>query len=431
MNDSRAPVPAGDEALASALGAPPWRDEAVLAHVAPRFSRHRAAFRGRVYLANHSLGRPLDATAQDLAEGLDAWYAAMGDAWDAWEAEDRAYRARLATILGVSRGDAIVPKTSAGQGLRAVLSSFDAPPRVVSTRGEFDSLDLILREWARRGRLALAQVAPRPPVPGARDGRALDHYDAADLLAAIAPGTDLVVVSDVLFQTGERLPGLDDVVRRAHAVGAKVLLDVYHSAGVMPLDVEASGVDFAVGGAYKYLRGGPGACFVYVAPRWLDAGLRTLDTGWFAKDRRFDYRRPDPPAFARGGDGWLESTPPALTMFQARAGQRLALALGAAAVRTDSIARQRALVGRLAEAGIRAIGGDASRGAFVVVPFLDGPDGVAGRVASALADRGVSTDARGACLRLCPDLLTTDDESAFAADALADALRSLRLPGGA
>lgn len=431
MNDPRAPEPAGDEALASALGAPPWSDEAVLAHAAPRFSRHRAALRGRVYLANHSLGRPLDGTANDLAEGLDAWYAGMGDAWDAWEAEDRAYRARLATILGASRGDAIVPKTSAGQGLRAVLSSFDAPPRVVSTRGEFDSLDLILREWARRGRLALAQVAPRPPVPGARDGRALDHYDAADLVAAIAPGTDLVVVSDVLFQTGERLPGLDDVVRRAHAVGAKVLLDVYHSAGVLPLDVEASGVDFAVGGAYKYLRGGPGACFLYVAPRWLDAGLRTLDTGWFAKDRRFDYRRPDPPAFARGGDGWLESTPPVLTMFQARAGQRLAIALGAAALRIDSIARQRALVERLADAGIRAIGGDASRGAFVVVPFQDGPDGVASQVASALADRGVSTDARGACLRLCPDLLTTDDESAFAADALADALRSLRLPGGA
>lgn len=431
MSDPREPVGADFDAVAAALGVPPWTDDAVRLHAAPLFSRHRAAFRDRVYLANHSLGRPLDATAGDVSEGLDAWFAAMGDAWDAWEAEDRAYRARLAKILGAARDDAIVPKSSAGQGLRAVLSSYGSPPRVVTTRGEFDSLDLILREWAHRGRLSLVQVAPRPPVAGARDGRALDHYDAADLLAAIQPGTDLVVVSDVMFQTGERLAGLHDVVTRAHAAGAKVLVDVYHSAGVLPLDVEASGVDFAVGGSYKYLRGGPGACFLYVAPRWLDAGLRTLDTGWFAKDRRFDYRRPDPPAFARGGDGWLESTPPVLTMYQARAGQRWAIALGADALRTDSIARQRALVERLGASGILSIGGEASRGAFVVVPFHDAPDDHASRVASALAERGVVADARGPCLRLCPDLLTTSGESAFAAAELAAVLRSMRAEGAA
>lgn len=421
--------PAGDvfSAVAAALGPPPWADDAVRAHVAPRFSRHRAAYRDRVYLANHSLGRPLDATAHDLREGLDAWIAGLGDAWDAWEAENRAYRARAAAILGAARGDTIVPKTSAGAGLRAVLSTFDAPPRVVSTHGEFDSLDLILREWARRGRLSLMQVAPRAPVAGTRDHRALEHYDTDDLVAAIVPGTDLVVVSDVMFQTGQRVDRLDEVVARAHAVGAKVLVDVYHSAGVVPLDVDASGVDFAVGGAYKYLRGGPGACYLYVAPRWLDAGLRTLDTGWFAKDRPFDYRRPDPPDFARGGDGWLESTPPVLTMYQARAGQRFALALRAAALREDSLARQRDLVARLDAAGIAAVGGTTARGAFVVVPFAG--DGRAARVAGDLARRGIDTDARGACLRLCPDLLTSTDDLARAVEELASIVRSGRIAG--
>lgn len=429
MSDTGTPASGAFAAAAAALGPAPWTDVAVRERVAPLFSRHFAAFAGAVYLANHSLGRPLDATALDLAEGLDAWYAAMDGAWDAWEAEQRAWRVRLATILGAVQHDSIVQKTSAGQGLRAVLSTFDAPPRLVSTRGEFDSLDLILREWARRGRLALSQVSPRPPIDGARDGRALDHYDTADLIAAIVPGTDLVVVSDVMFQTGERLAGLPDIVARAHAVGARVLVDVYHSAGAMPLDLDASGVDFAVGGAYKYLRGGPGASFLYVSPRCLEAGLRTLDTGWFAKERRFDYLRPDPPAFAAGGDGWLESTPPVLTMYQARAGQALVLALGAAALRADSLARQRRLVAELDAVGIVAIGGTEDRGAFVVVPFRDATEGSAARASEALAGRGVRTDARGACLRLCPDLLTTDDESAFAADALAGVLRSLRLPG--
>ena len=418
MNDPRPPVTGVVADAASALGALPWSDERIAHHIAPLFSRHRSVYAGRVYLANHSLGRPLDCTADDVAEGIEAWYLAMGDAWDAWGAEEQAHRARLAALLGVARADAVIPKSSAGQGLRAVLSSFDRPPRVVTTRGEFDSLDVILREWARRGRLELVHVEFRAPVARARDGRALPHFALDDLLAAIGPGTDLVVVSEVMFQTGERLDGLAALVAHAHACGAKVMVDVYHSLGVLPVDLAALDADFAVGGSYKYLRGGPGASFLYVAPRWLDAGLRTLDTGWFAKDRRFDYRRPEPPAFAAGGDGWLESTPPVLAAFQARAGQELALSLGVAALRDDSLERQRALVAALDALGVRAIGGSVTRGAFVVVP-IDGPPDAARQAVDQLDARGVVADARGPYLRLCPDLLTPHDQIDAAARAVA------------
>jgi kynureninase len=422
MNDSRAPVSGAVAEAAFALATGPWTDDRVARHLAPLFSRHRAALAGRVYLANHSLGRPLDATADDVEDGMSAWYEAMGDAWDAWEAEEQAHRRRLAALLGAARPDAVVPKTSAGQGLRAVLGTFDRPPRVVSTHGEFDSLDVILREWARRGRLELSRVAPRAPQDGAS---ALPRYVVDDVIAAVTSGTDLVVVSEVMFQTGERVADIARLCAHAHACGAKVLVDVYHSLAVLPVDVAATDVDFAVGGSYKYLRGGPGACFLYVAPRWLDAGLRTLDTGWFAKDRRFDYQRPDPPAFAGGGDGWLESTPPVLAAFQARAGQELVLALGVAALREDSLARQRRLVDALASQGVRAVGGDEDRGAFVVVP-IDGPDGTARCVAEALAQRGVIVDARGAWLRLCPDPLTSAPDLARAASALGAVLAVAR-----
>jgi kynureninase len=424
MNDSFAPVSGVVADAAAALASGQWTDERVAHHLAPLFRRHLAALAGRIYLANHSLGRPLDATADDVEDGTTAWYEAMGDAWEAWEAEEQAHRGRLAALLGAARSDAVVPKTSAGQGLRAVLGTFDRPPRVVSTRGEFDSIDVILREWARRGRLELAQVAPRAPDARAGDAIALPRHDVDDIIAAVVPGTDLVVVSEVMFQTGERIADLGRLCAHAHAQGAKVLVDVYHSLAVLPVDVAATGVDFAVGGSYKYLRGGPGACFLYVAPRWLDAGLRTLDTGWFAKERRFDYQRPDPPAFARGGDGWLESTPPVLSAFQARAGQELVLALGVAAMRKDSLARQRRLVDALASLGVRAIGGDEGRGAFVVVP-IDGPDGTARRVVEAIAQRGVITDARGELLRLCPDPLTSEAHIDRAAVAIGDAIASL------
>ena len=388
----------------AALGDGALTEAGLAAHVAPLFTRVRAAYRDRVYLANHSLGRPLDATEDDVREALAGWYERMGETWESWNAESNAFRGRIARLLGTPCADCVVPKTSAGQGLRAVLNTYDAVPNVVVTRGEFDSLDVILRTYAERGRISLAFVEPRD-----------DGFAAGDILAAITPGTDLVVVSQVMFETGQIAPDLPAIVARAHAVGARVLLDVYHAVGVFPVDVAALDVDFAVGGSYKYLRGGPGACYLYIAPRHVDAGLATLDTGWFAKESPFDYARPHPPRFAKGGDAWLESTPAVLPLYQARAGQRLALAIGVDRLRAHSLGLQRRLVELLAERGTAARGGTPDRGAFVVVR-----DARARAVADGLAQRGIVADARGEWLRLCPDVLTVEAELVAAADALAE-----------
>lgn len=394
------------ESAVAALGPGPLAEAALVQHVAPLFSRVRAAWHDRIYLANHSLGRPLDATDDDVREGMAAWYAQMGGAWDAWAAEMAAYRTRLARLLGAPRPDCVVPKTSAGQGLRAILNSYDRVPRVVATRGEFDSLDVILREYARRGRIALTLVEP-----GADGALA-----TADILGAIGARVDLVVVSQVIFNTGQRIADLPTVVAATHAAGGRILLDAYHALGVYPFDVAALDADFAVGGSYKYLRGGPGACFLYLHPRHLDGSLRTLDTGWFAKRDPFAYQRPEPPEFGAGGDAFLESTPPVLPLYQARAGQVLTLALGVARLRACSLAQQRRLVSLLAESGVDAIGGDDNHGAFVTIA-----DARAEAWSDALRGRAIITDARGRYLRLCPDVLTTDAELVLAAKELAAA----------
>jgi kynureninase len=232
-----------EEAVA-ALGTGPLDEAGIERHVAPLFSRVLSQWRDRIYLANHSLGRPLDATDDDVREGLAAWYARMGGAWEPWFDEMRAFRTRLAALMGAERPDCVVPKTSAGQGLRAILNTCDTVARVVATHGEFDSLDVILREYARRGRITLTLVEPD------------------DLAAALQGPADLVVVSHVMFNTGRCVTDLRDIVARTHRAGGRVLLDLYHSLGVLPVDVRALDVDFAVGGSYKYLRGGPGACFL-------------------------------------------------------------------------------------------------------------------------------------------------------------------------
>ena len=87
-------------------------------------------------------------------------------------------------------------------------------------------------------------------------------------------GVDLVVISQVMFMTGQIVKHLDALAQACHQRGTRLLVDSYHAVGVIPVDVVQLGADFVIGGSYKYLRGGPGACFLYIAPGVLEAGLR-------------------------------------------------------------------------------------------------------------------------------------------------------------
>jgi kynureninase len=382
-------------------------DEASLArHVRPLFSR--ALQREEIYLANHSLGRPLDQTLEDVREALELWYGSMDGAWEAWLAEMAAFRAAVAALIGAPRADCIVPKTSAGQGLRAVLNSYERPVRVVTTAGEFDSLDFILKHYRESGRIELAIVSA--------DARG--EFQVNDVLREAGDGTALVVLSMVMFETGQILGDLPRLAAAVHARGGKVLVDVYHAAGAIPVDVEALDADFAIGGSYKYLRGGPGASWLYVHPRHLDAGFRTLDTGWFAKPERFTFVRGRTPQFAPGGDALLESTPAVLSFFQARAGLKLTAVIGVDRLRAYSLERQAILVEALARENVQAVGARPDRGAFVVVTHPRAAD-----LARALRETKIVADGRRMYLRLGPDLLTTRGELEHAARALARLLK--------
>jgi kynureninase len=258
---------------------------------------------------------------------------------------------------------------------------------VVTTDGEFDSIDFILRVYREQGRIELKIMPWRELQVG---------------------GASLVVISTVMFRTGEVVSFLPRLIHGVHAAGGYVLLDVYHHAGVMPLDLAALEADFAVGGSYKYTRGGPGACWLYVRPGLVET-LRTPDTGWFAKKDVFGYTRPEPPEFGPGGDAWLESTPPVLAPVQALAGLEITLELGAERIREYNLAQKQQLVSLLPQ----LTGEGTDHGAFVTLKHRG-----AEVLAAKLRERGVKTDARGDYLRLCPDYLNTDEELQRAAHIL-------------
>lgn len=360
----------------------------------PRFARVRKEYR-KIYLANHSLGRPPDRMAADVQHALDVWYHDLGEAWTDWRAAGERFRALTARLVGARRPDCIIPKASAGQGLRAVLNALEisrrGKPRVVASDGEFDSLDFILRVYREKGRIDLRLMPWRDISVG---------------------NADLVVISSVMFRTGERVHGLNKLLRAARTAGALVLLDVYHHAGAIPLDLAGLEVDFAVGGSYKYLRGGPGASWLYVRPGLVET-MRTLDTGWFAKHNPDGHERPDPPQFGAGGNAWLESTPAVLAPVQALAGLEITLELGVERLREYSLEQKQLLADLLSLRGVQADGMGEDYGAFLTVTHPK-----AAKLAQALAARGVVGDARGDRLRLCPDILNTESELAQCAEEL-------------
>jgi kynureninase len=391
------------EQAIAAIGPGVLTEESLRLHVYPLFSNTLTT--PGIYLANHSLGRPLDQAEDDLREGFRFWQSKLGGAWEPWLEEEQAHRSRLARLIGAPRYDCVVPKTSAGQGLRTVLNALPGVPRVVSTTGEFDSVDVILKHYAASGKISLQAI----PC-GAPD----DNVDLTQLMQRVHGGVDLVVISQVMFMTGQVVPNLDLLAEHCHQAGALLLVDAYHAVGVFPVDVVAMKADFMIGGSYKYLRGGPGAAFLYVAPDVLSSGLRPIDIGWFAKDQPFRYERPNPPRFASGGDAFLESTPPVLTYYQARAGQQFTLQMGVDRIRAYSMDRLSRLKRYLADSGIEAKGADSSHGGFLTIKD---PEAIS--LAQTLEHQGITTDARSRWLRLSPDCLTPDSALREVAVALA------------
>ncbi len=378
------------------LGSGPLSEEALREHIWPLFSRVRQ--REEIYLANHSLGRPLDQMVEDVNEAASLWYEHLDDAWGPWMDEIGRFRSQVARLLGHPDSSLIAPKTSAGQGLRAVLNTFEHRCRVISTRAEFDSLDFILKTYQVKKRAEITWI-------DAEEG-GLFHADS--ILSALDAEADLLVVSQVVFGTGQIIPQLQTIIKKAHSNGMLVLVDAYHAAGVIPIQMVELDADFMIGGSYKYTRGGPGACWLAIHPR--HAERRTLDTGWFAKKNPFGYDRSDTPEF---GDAWLESTPPVLTMYQAKSGLELTLGIGVERQREYSLRQLEFLRASLRAHGVPVVVPDdpSQFGAFVLVESGDSA-AYCGR----LKQNGVNVDSRGRYARFGPDLLNSRDELEQAAE---------------
>ena len=208
----------------------------------------------------------------------------------------------------------------------------------------------------------------------------------------------------MLYKAGE-IQDVEPIVRRAHEVGAHVVLDCYQSAGIVPLDVTALGVSFAVGGSVKWLCGGPGNGWLYVRPD-LAERLEPTFAGWQAHARPFAFE--EEMEYASGAARFLTGTPNPAAHYAGTAGYDLVEEIGVARIRENSLRQTQLLIDLADAAGfeVRSPRDPARRGGSVVLRV---PEFAA--VHAELEAREILCDFRpDAGIRLGPHYFTTDDE---------------------
>jgi len=204
-------------------------------------------------------------------------------------------------------------------------------------------------------------------------------------------------------------------VEKAHAAGAFVLLDAYQAAGTLPLDVASLDVDACVGGAMKYLCGGPGAGWMYVAPR-LAQMLRPSQVGWFGHARPFDFDFADID-YAPGVQRFAGGTPGVAAAYAAGPGAQALLDVGVRRVRERSVSLTQPLVEAALDRGWRVNSplDPARRGGHVSID-----PGESQRVLDTLIAQGFALDFRpGLGLRVGPHFFTEAAEIESLVEAVA------------
>ena len=360
------------------------------------------------YLISNSLGAMPRAVPEALGTYADDWGTEGVRSWETrgWFTLPVDVGDQIAPLLGASPGS-VSTHVNVTLASAVVASCFDFSGernRIVCSALNFPSIIYLYRQQERRG--AKLHLVDSP------DGV---HVPLEDLLDAIDERTALVPISHAIFKSAF-IQDVEAVVRRAREVGAKVVLDVYQSAGAVPLDVTGWDVDFAVGGTLKWLCGGPGVAYLYVKPELADT-LEPAVTGWMSHTNPFAF---DPSPIDRSSGAWrfMNGTPAIPALRACRPGLEIINEVGVEAIRANSIRQTRRLIDAADAQGwtVNTPRDDAVRGGTVSIMVPDCEN-----VSRELLARDILIDFRpGAGIRLSPHFYNNDDEIDHAVATIAE-----------
>lgn len=363
------------------------------------------------YMISNSLGAMPKGVYDELARFADQWATRGVRAWhEGWWEMPITVGNILGDILGAPHGS-ITMHQNVAIAEAVILSCFEFSGRrnkVVYTDMNFPSVMYAFEAQKRRG--------ARVVMVASDDGVGVDTQK---LLDAIDETTLLVPISHVLFRSAF-IQDAAAIVEKAHRVGARVILDVYQSAGCVPVDLTKLGVDFAVGGSVKWLCGGPGAGYLYVRPD-LVAQLEPMLTGWQAHQRPFEFEI-GPIAYAKDQFRFLNGTPHVPSLFSARSGYEIIRAIGVEKIRSKSVRLVNLVLDEARAAGLSTTcpADQHRRGGTVAIDVEDGP-----RVCAELERREIIVDYRPkAGIRVSPHFYSTEDECRAVVAAIREIVRA-------
>ncbi|MGH2556773.1 MAG: aminotransferase class V-fold PLP-dependent enzyme [Actinomycetota bacterium] len=364
----------------------------------PSFRDEFPVLERKAYLISASLGPVSKRARSNLQEYLDVWEA-EGAPDPVWMEHIFPQMARLKDTFGALVGaerDELAITVNVSLALAAVMSCIDFSKRrkIVLSELDFPTDGHVALAHQRRGaEVVFLRSSDGLTVP-------LEAYEEA-----IDEDTALVIVNRVLYRTSALLDA-KEICRMTREAGAWSIVDDFHGAGIVPVDVHDLGCDFYTTGVLKWLCGGPGLTFLY-ARKELIPSLEPLVTGWFAtRDPfSFDLQHLDYHATARR----LENgTPAAPIAFIAQGGLDIIGEVGPANIRR----RQQDLIDYLMaaadEAGlpVRTPRDRDARGGMVNI----GVGQEAEKVCHALLDRDVCTDFRGDGIRVSPHFFNIEQD---------------------
>ena len=341
----------------------------------------------RVLLTGHSHQAWPDVAREGVLEAFADAANYVDQKWERAEVKAEAVRDGYRRLIGDPTADIGLGENTHELVVRFLSAlPFRQRGRLVTTSGEFHSARRQLERLAEAGvEVVVIDAAPVATL-AARVAEAVDEHTLA------------VLVSSILFATGEIVGGLAPLAEACASRGAELLVDVYHQLGAVPFDGRGLERAWLVGGGYKYLQLGEGNCFLRVpahAHTW-----RPIFTGWFAES---------------DGHPWAGATYDPTSHY--RAARVFAFFeehdLTPARLRSISL-RQTAYLGE-------RIGLDEDRsrlGGFVAVRRPD-----AAALCEGLRAEGIHTDVRGDILRLGPAPYVSDEQLERAGDALSAMMR--------
>lgn len=256
---------------------------------------------GVIYLDGNSLG-PMPISAMNRAENVikNEWSEMLIKAWNKadWMTLPRRVGDKLATLIGAPEGSVATGDTLSIKVFQAVSAALKLNPSrkvVLSDSGNFPT-DLYMVSGL------ISHLGP---------DYELRIVAPDEVENAIDETISVVMLTEVDYRTGRR-HDMMKITEKTHQMGAISVWDLAHSAGALPVEMEKSNAEFAVGCTYKYINGGPGSpAFIYVRPDVADK-IEPILSGWLGHEAPFafdlDYRP------HKGSERMRVGTPPIIQL---------------------------------------------------------------------------------------------------------------------